>query len=257
MVYFPDDVWNIIKSYSIDFNPQIRTIKCGYRQCYHISNEDEDDDFIDDEEGIHIILKNYYYITRCWVFEIQRSILINDHDVNFESETDSDGESEDEEYNGYMINFNEYNMWSGIRRRIYSHDETTYSFYYLNNERRIELENSIYHSCQLETIFCDTKLNDLNKLIPNHYIKPIKDSIIRKLLSKTIVPNYITVSDTNWFKNCQITLDDAVDFDYEPKEFDEDTDTDFIENYQAYDIRNESFEYTDFQPINNDDEIYN
>jgi len=257
MVYFPDDVWNIIKSYSINFNPPIKTIKCGYRLCYHISNED--DDFIDDEEGINVILKNYYYITQTWVFEIKRSIMINDNDINIDGETDS--EPEDDEYNGYMINYNEYNMWGGIRKTNYSRDETTYSFYYLNNERRIELENSIHHSCHLETIICDTKLNELNTIIPNHYVKPIKDSIIRKCLSKYQPPINKILDRKNWINEIDFNNIHDDEFDTEnhlnpTKTYDEDNDTDFIDNYIAYDIRNESFEYTNFQPINNDNEIY-
>ena len=226
-MYFPVEIWNIIKSYQITFNPPIESFRCIYRKNMLTSadtddesnhSDDETDEELpydsDDEFIGYLVYKTYYHITDCWIFEIR--------------------EIEHEEQ-----------------------EQPTYQFYYLNKNRGKRITNVMNKKslCHIEDI--STKLNDLIKLIPKHYINPIKQHIIRKLLSKYQKPNKITIN-SNWlYYN---TISGYIDeFDYEHyedlhlnpyKDYDSDYIDDFIEHYRAFDVRTDCYEYTDFRPNN-------
>ena len=240
MVYFPDDVWSIIKSYQINFNPQIKTIQYSYLTRFQFNNDETDDEYVseDEDDSKYYTFKTLYYITPSWVFEVSRVLFFDDiYDMD-----DDD----------MMINWEQYLLLNtgGV---LY------YDFYYLNNmkqEKIIDIENHI-HQFQPK-IQSKTKLNDLTKIIPEEYIKPIKDCITRQLLSKYNKPNKNTIN-TNWlyyntingyieeFDNQFYDNDDCLN---PYKDYDEEYADDFMENYKAYDVRKDCFEYTDFNPIN-------
>lgn len=225
-MYFPVEIWNIIKAYQITFNPPIETFRCIYRknmlttadtddESNHSDNDtdeelayDSDDDFIG-----YLVYKTYYHITDSWVFEIREI------------------ESEPQE-------------------------PPTYQFYYLNRDRGRRIRNVIHKKTLCHISDIPTRLNDLIEIIPNHYINPINQHIIRKLLSKYRKPIHITLDNSNWFNDCDNNEQDINMFDYchdedlhlNPyKDYDSDYIDDFIENYKAYDVRNDCYEYTDFQ----------
>lgn len=179
-MYFPNDIWRIIKQYKINFNPTLKRL--DYQYSMEACLEDFDDITADEYTSDTDTDTSGYYQINKTVIQIHPKLYFMITNIRFDNE--------DEDEDGELISIE---TPDNIIKTIYSICKKTYKLdKKINNDMKIcyilhrpteqrngKLHYMLWRRNQDKTI----RLNDLPAILDEFYVNLIKTEILKNLVN--------------------------------------------------------------------------